>query len=266
MKLWKEGDRSRAACETCKQFVTTRFERRTIDLKDAEVSVPDVLVAVCETCGEIVAIPHQSTPRLQEARRRATPKCEVRVPPVLNDALGLLASKFSVRTEEFGGLIIRYYLQRMGNDLATARRIKAFAASSLAKGKTTGRISIRLAEPVWEEAWKVAREAGLNTKSEVFRGVIVAAAVDSEIAREEGLMPSGDFKRAIETIALATSDARPIAGIALAVSDPRILRTRRASERQEPETIEEAGERVRSKKNARLPAATPKKKAVGTKA
>ncbi len=69
MKLWKEGDRSRSVCERCKRLVGTRFERRTVNLERPAVAVPDVLVAACTSCGETVAIPAQSSPRLQAARR-----------------------------------------------------------------------------------------------------------------------------------------------------------------------------------------------------
>jgi hypothetical protein len=230
MKLWREGERSRAVCESCGRLVTTRFERRTVDLEDPEVSVPEVLVAICQVCGEIVAIPHQSTPRLQEARRGITPRREVRVPPLLNDALGLIAGRFSVRAEDFGGLVIRYYLQRIGREPETAGRIKAFASSPLAQGKTTGRISLRLADSAWEDAWKAARGAGLRTKSEVFRGILAAAAVDSEVAKETGLPPSPDFKAAIETIALASSGARPAD---VATVDPHRLKTRKPAARND---------------------------------
>src|SRR4051794_37359480 len=104
MKLYREGDRSRAVCETCKRVVRTRFERRTFHLENPEVDVPGVLVAVCETCGTIAAIPHQSSPRLREARRQAAPKHEARVPAVLNDAIGLIAAQYSVSNADFAAM------------------------------------------------------------------------------------------------------------------------------------------------------------------
>src|SRR4051812_22752801 len=110
MKLWKEGDRSKGVCERCKRLVTTRFERRTVNLERPKATVHDVLVAVCDSCEEVVAVPHQSSLRLQEVRRQEVPRFEVRVPLVLNDALRLIASVHSARPEDFESSLIRYYL------------------------------------------------------------------------------------------------------------------------------------------------------------
>ena len=72
MKKWNVGDRSNGICERCEKLVATRFESRTLVLESpSTVSVPDVLVASCVVCGEIVSIPYQSVPMLREARRSA---------------------------------------------------------------------------------------------------------------------------------------------------------------------------------------------------
>lgn len=207
MKLFKEGDTSRAICETCKRVVATRFDRRTVNLKNPEVAVPEVLVAICETCGRIVAIPHQSTPRLQEARREASPKHEARIPSLLNDAIGMIAEKFSVRSEEFGGMLVRFYLNRMIADSNTAKRLKVSAESPLAKGKGTERIALRVNKLIWDNSWSAARNVGFRSTSDLFRGAITLAAIDSGIADAEGLEPSLEFRTAIETIAMAAPDA-----------------------------------------------------------
>ena len=164
-------------------------------------------MAICESCGEIVAIPHQSSLRLQEARRQDVPRYDVRVPLILKDALRLIASVYSARPEDFEPALFRYYLHRLGRDPETARRIKVFAESTLAKGKNLGRISFRLENSAWEQAWRLAQAAGLTNMADVVRGVIVAAAVDSEVVKIDGAGPSREFRKAIETIALATPAA-----------------------------------------------------------
>jgi hypothetical protein len=209
MKLWKEGDRSRGVCERCKRLVTTQFERRAVRLECPEVVVPDVLVAVCVSCGEPVAVPHQSSLRLQESRRQEVPRHEVRVPPILNDALRLIAGVYSARPEEFEPALIRYYLHKLARDPETARRIKACAGSPLARGRNLGRISFRLETSAWKAAWRVAQGVGFKNRADVVRGVIVAAAVDSGVAQPDGEEPSREFRKAIEAIALATPEAVP---------------------------------------------------------
>jgi hypothetical protein len=207
MKMWKEGDRSQGVCERCKRLVETRFERRVVTLERPPVEVPDVLVAVCTVCNETVAVPAQSSPRLQEARRHEAIRFEIRIPMELDDALRLIASKYAARPEVFEGSLIRYYVSRLGEDDRTARRIKELAGSALASGRSTGRLSLRIERPAWEAAWKRARKAGIRNRSEVIRGVIVAAAVDAGVVTEGARKPSREFTKALRTIALATSTA-----------------------------------------------------------
>lgn len=52
-------------------MVETRFEYRTYPLHDPRIDVPDVLVAVRAVCDRIAAVPFQSSPRLNEARKTA---------------------------------------------------------------------------------------------------------------------------------------------------------------------------------------------------
>ncbi|MBA4160411.1 MAG: hypothetical protein H0X65_23560 [Gemmatimonadetes bacterium] len=62
MHLWREGDRSEAICSACERRVTTTFQLRPYMLRESGIEVPEVLVAVCDVCDRIVAIPAQSTP------------------------------------------------------------------------------------------------------------------------------------------------------------------------------------------------------------
>jgi RNase P subunit RPR2 len=67
--MLKVGDLSRGICEQCGRVVETRFEYRTFQLEVPRIDVPAVLVSVCVTCDTVVAVPYQSSPRLNEARR-----------------------------------------------------------------------------------------------------------------------------------------------------------------------------------------------------
>jgi hypothetical protein len=69
--LWQVGDRSRGICEDCGTVAETRFELRTYPLRSPSVDVPEVLVGVCVTCKRTVAVPYQSSGKLNEARRAA---------------------------------------------------------------------------------------------------------------------------------------------------------------------------------------------------
>jgi len=116
MHLWKAGDKSAAICEKCQKKVTTTFEYRTLELESPRAAVSDVLVAVCDECGEVAGIPHQSTPKIAAARDRELVKFEARVPRELEDALGLIAAKFHARPDALSAPLFRFYLREVGRD------------------------------------------------------------------------------------------------------------------------------------------------------
>ena len=70
-KLFAVGDKSKAICETCKDVVTTTFAIRDVPFSDGVGIAKDILVSVCDCCGEIVATPAQSTPDIKKARAAA---------------------------------------------------------------------------------------------------------------------------------------------------------------------------------------------------
>ncbi|AZG13799.1 hypothetical protein [Cupriavidus pauculus] len=65
-----EGDRSKAICPDCGKVVGTTFVRRDVSVGDSRKRVAEnILVAVCDACGEVVAIPSESTAAICEANR-----------------------------------------------------------------------------------------------------------------------------------------------------------------------------------------------------
>jgi hypothetical protein len=181
MHLWKAGDKSAAICETCQKKVATTFEYRTLELKSPRAAVSDVLVAVCDECGEVAGIPHQSTPKIAAARDRELVKFEARVPRELEDALGLIAAKFHARPDALSAPLFRFYLREVGRDESLARMVTELSHDRLAMAPNLGRISVGVVRPLWDAAWGRARAAGIRNKSELARGLILAAAVDARI-------------------------------------------------------------------------------------
>jgi hypothetical protein len=179
-KFWRAGDRSRGICERCNGVVETRFDYRTYPLSKPRVDVPDVLVAVCTVCDSIVAIPYQSSPKLNEARKAAEAPLEARIPKHLEDVLAVVASHYGRNDSEFRGVIVRYYLHAMGESDALARHIRELASGDLASGAANERLSLKIQEPVLTRAWETARNAGMRSKTEMVKGAIIAAAEDLE--------------------------------------------------------------------------------------
>lgn len=176
--FWKEGDRSRAICEACHQVVETRFEYRDFTLqKPRRKIVPDVLVAVCTVCDRIVAVPFQSSPKLNELRKAEEAPLEARIPKHLEDVLAVVGSHYGRNDGEFRAAVLRYYLHEVGESAALAKRVREFARGDLAKGRATGRVSLKVQKAVLDRAWERSKELGMK-KTDMVKGAIVAAAAD----------------------------------------------------------------------------------------
>lgn len=69
MKLFNLGDRKSAICYRDGRVMAT-FAYRDLPFRDGAGVVSNVLVGVCEKCGDAILVPAQSTPIVAEARRR----------------------------------------------------------------------------------------------------------------------------------------------------------------------------------------------------
>lgn len=65
-----EGARSKAICSHCRKVVGTTFVRRDVSFSDGSKRVAkNILVAVCDVCGQVVATPPGSTAAIGETNR-----------------------------------------------------------------------------------------------------------------------------------------------------------------------------------------------------
>lgn len=178
--LIRQGDESSAICHKCRKLRATRYEYRTIFLKKSKIDVPDVLVGVCQTCDTTVMLPHQSTPRIKDARRTMPSRIDARISKELRDVIGVLASEFGGAPEPFAGGMFRYYLAMMAHDSALAKRIGKLANSAVTEGTPGGRIAFRLDRSLIDDALeKVNAKADVVDQSGLIRGIIVAAKEDT---------------------------------------------------------------------------------------
>ncbi|KXJ51534.1 MAG: hypothetical protein AXW17_01525 [Colwellia sp. Phe_37] len=61
MKTVNSGDKSKAICHKCECVVETTFMKRDVALSDISAMVENLIVAVCNNCDAVVALPHQSS-------------------------------------------------------------------------------------------------------------------------------------------------------------------------------------------------------------
>jgi len=91
MKLFHVGDRKCAICHRGGR-VTVTFAHRDLPFRDGAGVAGNVLVGVCEECGDAILVPAQSTPVVAEARRR----CEHPEEGKLEFAYAVHVSRFDV--------------------------------------------------------------------------------------------------------------------------------------------------------------------------
>ncbi len=70
MRIWKDGEESRAICPNCERRTDVVFRRRPIQSDTPPVTIQDVLVAVCQECDGVAMIPEQSSARLRRGIKR----------------------------------------------------------------------------------------------------------------------------------------------------------------------------------------------------
>lgn len=178
MRIVRDGERGKGMCPECRKRVAIRYAYRSVRLERSEVEVSNVLVGVCETCAETVSIPAQSTPKLKEAREEKTVVLNARMPPHLDDVLRLLADHFDAPSCSFCPGLVRFYLHELADNEGFARRIRRLAESDLAGGPATTKLSIRVSGKLTSSAWERAREAGIRTRTDMLKGVILAGYED----------------------------------------------------------------------------------------
>jgi hypothetical protein len=171
MRLSKLGDKSRAICPFCEGMRRTSFAERDIPLSSGRGLVRDVLVAVCDTCDRVVAIPQQSVPRVKETIRYSRKALETRIPRHLLDAIGLACHELGFRTDK-SAVLFRVYLQRIARTASLRKRLHVLATSAEAKGRASARFSAKLDDELYSNLLELQRISKLN-KAGVVKGIII---------------------------------------------------------------------------------------------
>jgi hypothetical protein len=170
VKLYREGDSSKAICSHCGQLRPITFAERDVPLSSGKGVVRDVLVGVCKVCDEVVSIPQQSVPRIKESVHYSRHPLEARIPRHLLDALGLACHELGFGAES-SALLFRYYLRRAGTKTRLRTRLPALAASDEAMGPANARFSAKLNDTLFTLLQEIERD-GIK-QSDVVKALIV---------------------------------------------------------------------------------------------
>lgn len=178
MKIWKDGEASRTICPTCERRTDVVFRRRMVELKDPDISIPDVLVAVCRECDGIAMIPYQSTPRLRAGFKRATVTLNARVPGHLEDVLLLLSGREGSRSQASTSAVVRFLLSEFANDPSVAERVKERLRHELLAAPGDHELSVRIPAELAIQVDEAAESAGIESRTAVVKGLLALAKED----------------------------------------------------------------------------------------
>jgi hypothetical protein len=164
MKLFIEGDKFKAICSHCKDWVDTTFKYRDVSFSNGSGVVKDILVAVCDSCGQVVATPPQSTPKIKKSRAKALKSVEVSVPATLDDAVNVAMHAIDVDfSQEFKKKALWLFVRTYANGPKDPIGLKAeYAAKIGAFGKVKSRFSFKVSEAMLVDLKKASETFGEN--------------------------------------------------------------------------------------------------------
>ena len=192
-KLYEEGEKSKAICETCDQIVTTTFVRRDVPVSDGNGEAKNILVSVCDLCDEMVAVPAQSTPAIREARLKIVKAVEAQLPAIYLDMLDLAAYTIdSASSTEFRKVLMVFYLYRFASgEYPRERLLRAHRAGmerfKEERGATRRRLSMKVTPRIAEDIQTLIDDTSMS-QTEVIKSVIYQIQADVVQARKPALM------------------------------------------------------------------------------
>lgn len=178
MKLFQEGDRSRAVCQHCEKVVGTTFVRRDVPFRDnAEAVARDILVGACDCCGQTVSIPAQSTPAISKVRKEKAESIEARLPAIYLDVLDYAVHAIDpLASTEFRRVLLTYFLHKAARRARAVTTLRSLHAKALTafpenRGETRRRLSMKIAPRLNREFRSLADDSSLST-TDILKSVV----------------------------------------------------------------------------------------------
>jgi hypothetical protein len=183
MKLHFPGEKGSAICEA-DGLVSTTFAYRDVPFSDGSGVAKQILVGVCDRCGEVVAIPPQSTPAIKAAREKAGVSVEAVLPAVYLDALDLACYRIDPGvTQEFRKRLLLYYVHRCAGDEEATRRVASIlreAGGEFREGERSPvrrRLSLKVSRPMARSIERLMEATRLN-RTDLFKALVVQIGKD----------------------------------------------------------------------------------------
>lgn len=188
MFIYKAGETSKGMCERCDALVPTTFAYRDVPFDDGTGLVKDILCAVCDRCGRVVAVPPQSTPAIKRARGLADVPLEVMLSAPEMELLDLAIWRIDPDAgQRLRKPLLAKYLRRLVDDPGALAPLR-----SSAEGQSPGRppadktpkrrLSVKIAPKTEHAINRLMAASGLR-KSDLIRAIIHQ--IEMEIVRPD---------------------------------------------------------------------------------
>ena len=181
MKIFKEGDHSKALCEKCGDIVQTTFRYGKYKAEGAIIS--DVLQGFCDVCGTLVSLPHQSSYKIKEYRERHDLKSlELRVPTHYKDILLTIGAVHNISSEPntLFRFVSELYIEKLHaskGDSVYNRIVKSLNDNLAVGGTSNDRLSCRIPTIIYNHLIEIKSAKKVET-SKIVKGIIITAKFD----------------------------------------------------------------------------------------
>lgn len=181
------GENIEAYCERCERFQPATYDYGSIEL--GEVSVPNVMRAACDRCGEVVEIAQQSAHRLRQARPGPKSaefiKKNIRVSRPLKDYADNLVVLAGLNSRAALEIVVRAMLRVMRKRDQQQQIIKTLRTLNDPILKLKQEIPATLMiSPRAAQELESLRQALGTTESEVIRRLLVASESEPHLDQE----------------------------------------------------------------------------------
>lgn len=188
MKLFVQGQKGKAICEA-DGLVSTTFMYRDVPFSDGTGIVRNILVGVCDTCGDVVSIPPQSTPAIKAVRVKAVASIEAMLPSVYLEALDLACYRIDPGvTQDFRKRLLLYYVHRCITDRRGAQRLAGImqeagrAFRDAERSNVRRRLSLKVSPTMFSNVERLMDATKLN-RTDLLKSLVVQ--IDEDIIEPE---------------------------------------------------------------------------------
>ncbi|GAC26076.1 hypothetical protein GMES_3801 [Paraglaciecola mesophila KMM 241] len=144
---------------------------RDVPFSDGSGTVKNALAGVCDSCNEVVLIPHQSTPAIKKQLDTHKKAVETRVPAHMVDMLNLASMELGGSTD-FSNALIKYYLHNLSEQKTSVKGLIKYLESDLAKGVAQKRISLK-GRQVSKEIDNIKFKTSIGSTTDVLKAVVL---------------------------------------------------------------------------------------------